>query len=221
VTELEQRLVALAPAIEFPRTPSLAVAVERRLRRRRVGFLAAAVAGAALVLALVVPPARTALLHLFRVGSEEIHLVERLPEARPLAALDLGERLPLAEAERLAGVRAVLPQDEPDPDAVYARPGELTLLYGTPERVRLLVTELPAGRLPTVKKVVAPTTHFEVLSVGGHTGFWISGPPHVYEGRLAGNVLVYERGPLTIRLEGRLTKREALRLAAALAPGPR
>jgi hypothetical protein len=216
MTELEQRLTALAPLVDFPPTPAVAEAVARRLRRRRIALAAAAVALAAIVLALAVPPARTALLRLFRVGSEEIHLVDTLPQARPIAPLDLGARLPLERAEEVAGLRAVVPEEEPD--AVYARPGELTLVYGSLDRVRLLVSERPPGGFPFVKKVVAPDSKIEHVTVGGEDGFWISGPPHVYEGRYAGNVLVYERGPLTIRIEGTLTKAQALRVAADLRP---
>jgi hypothetical protein len=216
VNELEQRLSALGPLVEFPPTPALGNAVERRLRRQRRLLVAAALAVVAVAVALAVPPARTALLRLFHIGSEEIRLVDTLPRARPLAQLDLGERLPLEDAQRVAGIRALVPDERPD--AVYARPSELTLLYGTPDQVRLLVTERPPGQLPFVKKVLAQGTSIEPVIVGGHTGFWISGRPHVYEGRYVGNVLVYERGGRTIRLEGRLTKADALRVAASLRP---
>jgi hypothetical protein len=57
---------------------------------------------------------------------------------------------------------------------------------------------------------------------------WIRGAPHVvmfrtrsgrvqdFTTRLAGNVLVWTRGDLTLRLEGELTKKRALELARSI-----
>lgn len=60
-------------------------------------------------------------------------------------------------------------------------------------------------------------------------GYWIDGEPHLFfsyrdergqlrqdRSRLAGNVLLWERGDLTLRIEGNLTKVEALRIAESV-----
>jgi hypothetical protein len=66
------------------------------------------------------------------------------------------------------------------------------------------------------------------VSVNGAFGLWISGARHVVvfrgrtgrfhelQTRMAGNVLVWTRGNLTLRLEGDLTKQEALELARSI-----
>jgi hypothetical protein len=61
----------------------------------------------------------------------------------------------------------------------------------------------------------------EFTDVGGAPAFWIPGGHDVFvpgtTPRLAGNVLVWERGAVTYRLEGRfLTKSAALELARSL-----
>ena len=66
---------------------------------------------------------------------------------------------------------------------------------------------------------------FNNISVNGGPGYWIEGEPHLFfyrdrSGnvrdetiRLAGNVLLWEQGELTLRLEGDLRLPQALRIA--------
>ena len=66
------------------------------------------------------------------------------------------------------------------------------------------------------------------MRVNGEPGFWIAGDFHevLYldangesiadSVRLAGNVLLWEQGDLTLRLESALTKSEALRIARSI-----
>jgi hypothetical protein len=68
----------------------------------------------------------------------------------------------------------------------------------------------------------------ERLTFDGGPAFWITGQAHrvFYRDkqgtireetiRLAGNVLLWQRGALTLRLEGALDREEALRIAASL-----
>jgi hypothetical protein len=69
------------------------------------------------------------------------------------------------------------------------------------------------------------------VSVGDERGFWITGAPHaVYffcygpgeclqqPARLAGNVLIWEHGDLTLRLESALSLEEALAIAESMQP---
>ena len=72
-------------------------------------------------------------------------------------------------------------------------------------------------------------SHLEAVSVGGESGFWISGAPHgiffvCYDVgecrqeryRLAGDVLLWEQDGLTLRLESTLSRDEALAIAESV-----
>jgi hypothetical protein len=79
-----------------------------------------------------------------------------------------------------------------------------------------------------MQKFVGPGTSVTPVSVGGAEGFWIAGTPHdvayqLPDGtyrpdtlRLAGPTLIFERGDITIRLEGALNETQALTLAGQL-----
>lgn len=103
----------------------------------------------------------------------------------------------------------------------------LTFVWGPPFCPRLLLTEF-GGQTeePLLYKQTGPKTRVEELLIEGHPTFWISGAPHlVYyrygdvidqeELHLAGDVLIWQGGIITLRLEG-AERREALALAAAL-----
>jgi len=74
-----------------------------------------------------------------------------------------------------------------------------------------------------------PDTTLQLVTVAGHQGYWIAGAPHVlvlidaagnprYETlRLATNTLLIDEGGTIVRIEGDLTKDQALQLAASLA----
>ena len=75
----------------------------------------------------------------------------------------------------------------------------------------------------------ANESRLEAVSVGGERGFWISGAPHGFffvcydigecreeRYRLAGNVLLWEQGGLTLRLESTLSLDEALAIAESV-----
>ena len=104
-------------------------------------------------------------------------------------------------------------------------------LYGTPQRVRLLVAQTPGLEVDEafiLKKLVAAGTRVENVSVAGERGFLITGSPHLVllvdqrgnvveeSARLARNVLVWEANGITYRLEGDFTSDEALALAESL-----
>src|SRR5882762_9047071 len=116
MTELERALVALGRELDIPAEPDLRsrvrARIERRPRRRRVVVLAVALT--ALGIALAVPPARSAILRFFHIGSVTIERVETLLHAqeRSLVA-GLGPPLSLREAEKIAGVPLVLNAAKP------------------------------------------------------------------------------------------------------------
>lgn len=207
--------------------------------RRRA--LAVALAAAALVVfaAMAVPSARTAILDWLGVSGVEIAIVDELPEVPASGALlAIGERTSVDAAERRAGYRVLRPRltGLESPDAVYFSPTvgrPVTFLYGTTERARLLVTQFrgsPAIEKSVViaKKEVPGGTSVEEVRVKGGRGLWISGAAHTfafvdqygsyYTGtlRLARNTLLWEQGALTVRLEGALTKAQALEIARSV-----
>jgi hypothetical protein len=98
---------------------------------------------------------------------------------------------------------------------------------GTP--VAVLVTEFPgASGFDYLKKVLPPGTTIQAVQVAGKEGFWITGAPHelMYvrpDGqvetdtvRLVGNVLAWNDGQLTIRIEGAPDLATALRIAESM-----
>jgi hypothetical protein len=66
------------------------------------------------------------------------------------------------------------------------------------------------------------------VTVNGHPGYWIAGKPHVFfftdtSGqfrnetlRLATNTLIFDNGGTVVRIEGDLTKAQALEIAKSL-----
>jgi len=95
--------------------------------------------------------------------------------------------------------------------------------------VGMLVIEA-RGKVPTTfaGKLVPPGGRIEQLEVNGGPAIWLEGEAHQFfwltaEGniladsvRLAGNVLAWEQDGLLMRIESRVTKDVALRLAAAM-----
>jgi hypothetical protein len=224
MTELERALLALGEAIDFPAAPDLRPRVRERLQRRRFAHplaLAFAVVVLAVGIAFAVPPARSAILRFFHIGSVTIERVQQLPPARERTlAAGLGPALPLDQAEARAGLRLILHARQPD--RFYARPGLIATLLayrGTP----VLLAELADDQLAITKKLVSPGTSVQPVQIGSF-GLWISGGKHVIywqtggetqriEPRLAGNVLIWTQDRRTFRLEGNLREDQMLELA--------
>jgi hypothetical protein len=230
MTDLERELRGLATAVAFPETPEIAgnVRLEPRSERRGDRSWRTIAAVATLVIAVAVatglaavPQARTSILHLFGLGEVRVEFVDRLPEVRPGAPLDLGTAIDPADAP----FPVLRPSLLGEPDGIYRSGDVVTLLYGTSTRVRALITEIAdSGFTPAVgKKLVAVGTRVEFVPVNGSAepALWITGAPHVVHlpggpGRLAGNTLIWTQGRLTIRLEGAETLQQARAIAASL-----
>ena len=222
--DLDRDLRLLAGAIEFPETPDLAASARRRLPEQRPPVwprrlaLAVAIAGIALIAGLAVPQARTALLRIFGIGAVRVEYVERLPTVSPGAPLVLGARVDADRAPLPVRRSALLGP----PDGIYASGNIVTLLWGSPGSVRVLVTEIGGAPVPpeVVKKVVGSTSSASFVSIAGSNepGVWIEGEPHVLflpgaPPRLAANTLLWRSGELTLRLEGAASLDEASRIA--------
>jgi hypothetical protein len=238
--ELELALADLGRHVDLPPAPDLAPQVRARIaagkprpararqRRGLVIALAALVAGLAAVFA--VPQTRAAILEFFHLRGVTIERVDELPTVPVQNGLGtfLGERVTLAQVRERAGYPVVIPAALGEPDEVYFQEsppgGMVSLVYGSREKPRLLFTEFRAEVHEAIFKKVAPDTAIEPVVIAGRQGYWLQGA-HFFayfdsdgdmqseQVRLAGNTLLWEHGALTMRLEGRLTKAQALEIA--------
>lgn len=228
MTELELRLQELGREIVYPATPSFDLDFERRparagwLRPVALGFAVLVVALAG-VLALS-PGARSAFLEIFRIRGATVERVESLPSI-PAQRIDFGERVTRAEAERRIGFELLDLGDEPD--AIFVRPdGLASVVYGDPDEPRLVLSQARGAIYDGfIKKTGGSGTVITEVTVDGEPGLFVDGPEHFVmfldenglisdeETYLAGTVLLWNRDELLLRLEGDLTREEALELA--------
>lgn len=241
--ELELALRELGGSLDWPAAPDLGEPVRRRLREaparrplipRRALVIALAVLAVAVGAAFAVPQTRAAILEFFHLRGVTIERVQELPTVSVQTGLGtfLGDRLTLAEARERASFEVVVPQELGDPDEVYFQDGPpaggmVSFIYGTSDDPRALFTQFAARVQDVIFKKVAPEAKIEAVTVDGQPGYWLEGA-HFFsyldrEGdmqseqvRLAGNVLLWERGTRTLRLEANISKQEALRIAASV-----
>jgi hypothetical protein len=219
--DLELELRELARAIEWPATPALRpdLAPHRRVMPpRRLVAIAAMVAALAVAAAFAVPQSRGAILRFLGLGAVHVEFVAHLPDAqeRPLAT-SLGKPVSTAVARGVLGLTPLQPRLTPAP-TLHARGGIVSLLFlhrGEP----VLLSEIGVNGGTVLKKIALGSTNLRWVSVGNDPAVWMAGDGHVVvfphaAARLAGHVLVWQRGNLTLRLEGaHLTLRDALALA--------
>lgn len=214
MNDLERELTALAAELHWPETPTLEVRLEPRPHRPR--RLVAAVAVAVLIglaVALAVPSARSALLRVLHLGGVSVERVDTLPPTsrRPLDAR-LGPQVTRRQAAAALGLSATaLPGGE-----LHLEGGVVSVVLPGP----LLLSELRTGPVPVLQKQLAgEATHATWSALNGEPALWITGARHLVRfpaapARLAGNVLVWQSGPITYRLEGaHLARAHALALA--------
>jgi hypothetical protein len=226
MAELERDLREVGRLLAFPPEPDLVRPVRARLgepppRRRMLVLAVAAFVVVAIAAAFAVPPARTAILRFFHIGGETIERVETLPNAphrSPIAGL--AGPMSVEHATKRAGFNPILPRRH---GGIYATDGLLVTYIGP----RTVLTEARSD-LGVLKKVASERTLIEPVRVNDHDGLWIQGAPHVVyyfdsQGRgqlkhlrVAGNVLVWAYGSVTLRIEGPLTQAQALSLASSI-----
>lgn len=175
-----------------------------------------------------------------------VHRVQQLPSPSPRLgqSLDLGTPTSLTDAQTKVTWRIAVPSALGRPNQVYERVppagpsgGEITLVYSARPDIKVsgqtgvavLITEARG----TVNeqffgKMVGPGTTFETVSVSGHSGWWISGQPHDFfytdpngnfqseTMRLATNTLILDDDGTIVRIEGDMSKQQALTIAASL-----
>jgi hypothetical protein len=216
-----------------------------RERARPAGRTLALAGGIAVLLAgtvaAAVPAARDAVSDLLGLGGVTIERTKAPPPSPPAGPqpLHLGPRVSLADARREVDFHILVPRDLGPPDATHLRRGvpggEISLLYrprpGLPEAPQtglgLLVTQVRGDLAPGyIRKQIFEGVRVRRPEIDGHRAIWLTGAPHfvavqapdgsVREERVAGDVLLVERGPVLVRLEGELSLREAVDVARSL-----
>jgi hypothetical protein len=161
-----------------------------------------------------------------------------LPSGPLGARFDLGTRTTLAVAQQQVSWHVALPASLGTPDEVYVKQpptgpsgGMVTLVYAARPNIRVsgltgvavLVTEA-RGRVEEqfFQKTLGPGVTIEQVAVGGRSGYWISGQPHnlmfiAADGtpyfdtlRLATNTLLFDDQGTVVRIEGDMTKTQAI-----------
>lgn len=220
--ELERELKTLAGEIAWPPPPSDRPSLEpRRGHFPRQLLVTAAVVVVAVAAAFAVPQSRAAILRFLHLGGVTIQFVDTLPAVQEQSlAATLGPTLSTSEARGLLGGTLLLPSTSTAPP-LHANGQIVSLLFlnrGQP----ILVSEAHTGSAIFLKKLASLNTTATTVRVATDPGLWLSGAPHVvfFPGappRLAGNVLLWQHGPLTLRLESRnLTESQAIEVARSL-----
>lgn len=167
------------------------------------------------------------------------------PSPRPSGSigerLGLGVPTTLDDAQRKVTWKIRVPASLGSPDEVYFQSGppegEVSLVYKARTGVKpsgqtgvaVLITEVN-GKVDAnyFGKMLGPDTTLEEVTVNGHKGYWIAGKPHDFfftdatgnfrneTMRLATNTLIFDDSGTIIRIEGDLTKSQALEIAASL-----
>jgi hypothetical protein len=228
---VEARIATAAAGPDRVRSAPVVRAGRPRLRRplalALAGFLVLAASAAA------VPGIREPVLDFLGLRSVKIERVPRPLPVVPGRKLALGRHTTLPAARRALDFAPLVPSGLGDPVVYYDRfppGGQLALVY---RKGALFITEVQ-GRLQSqfLFKFIGPDAKVDRVSVDGGRGLWIHGGPHQYayadktgemrsdSVRLAGDVLLWRSGGVLLRLEGALSKEEALRIASSARAAP-
>jgi hypothetical protein len=242
VNELEQQLIDLGSALEIPTPPDLVTAVRDRLpsrsARRRVRWPALAVRRRSVALAIAlavllagtaaaIPSVRHAVERVFGIRGAVVERVPKLPAlpSGALARLNLGRPISVSDARHAALFTALLPSGGVS-HAYFATDvagGRISFTVG-----RMLVIEFRGQSTPFILKLIGVGTRARRVRLGADRGVYLEGAPHELifldargnartdTVRLAGNVLLWQHGPLIVRIEGSRSLRDALALARSL-----
>lgn len=225
--------------------PAVVRRLRKQPRRRvRLGFTPLRRRSLALGFALLfVLAAGTAIASRLGVRGVKI-IITPSPSLTPAPSpnLDLGFPVTLEQARRMAGFPVASPPEElGPPDEIYlggrptlrvtylyrARPG-LPAAPGTDLGALVMQFHGQVERNVLLKVVEGDASRLKSVTVGGSPGIWIEGPTHFVAFldpsgtfiqdtvRLAGNVLLWERGDVTLRLESALPLEDALRVAESI-----
>ena len=195
-----------------------------------------------------IPDARHAVLD--ALGLRGVRVERGPVTATPEPRSGLGDDLALGRAVDFSreplpdGMRFRLPTSLGPPDAAYLDTTHVSPIVsyvyrerrGIPRAeetgVALIISVLRGSFTPGLEKTLAPGTHARRLRIDGQPALHLSGAVHGFAyatesgnldyvpSRLATDTLLAERGELVIRIEGRISRERAVRLARELSVGP-
>lgn len=183
-------------------------------------------------------------LHAIITRTSELPTPSPLPSGPLGQRLGLGQLTTFEDAQSKVTWKILVPASLGQPDEVYLQlppagppQGEVTLVYKARPGIQtsgqtgvaVLITEA-TGKFDRnmFGKMLGDGTTLEDVTVNGHQGYWIAGKPHVFffidaDGnfrnetmRLATNTLLFDDNGTVIRIEGDLTKAQALEIARSL-----
>lgn len=216
----------------------------RRAWLPRLAFATAAVVVVAAATLIFSPTSRRAVADFLGIGGVHIQYGTPSVSPQVGSEFDLGELVTSEDAAAAVDFELVSPHNATlgEPDEIYldeAAPGGGLVAYvygarpGLPvaddQHASVLFTQFAAPLAPDEffgKKLALEGTIIERVDVKGNEGYWLEGEPHYffYEEpgvgiveeriRLVGNVLLWEQGGVTLRLEvGNLSRERALEIA--------
>ena len=233
MADLERELRELGPTLAVPEPPdvrdTVRVRIEDRAERKAVAWRrwVAAVAAVVAVGLAVSPQARAAVGEVFRFAGVDVRWGDTEAPATPEAPLPGQDVVSLEVARQQADFPVGVPARLGAPDRVLVADSAqvVSLLYGSgADAIR--VDEFD-GRLDVIfLKTMAGQA--EPVALGPTTGWWLPGPHAVRyvdrdgvvrheTARLAGNTLLWESDGVTYRLEGQLSRAEAVAIAESAA----
>jgi hypothetical protein len=224
--QLEAALRDLGTRIDMPETPDVAAAVRTRIGQRSRPHLRPVLTTIlAILLAFAValavsPQVRAGVAEFLRFAGIEFR--SDPPPPLPTTTVPLpGERVvSLAEARAQAGFELHVLQALGQPKEVHLGDKVVSLLY---DNVR--VDEFDGTISPIMGKFVE-RDNMEQTTVNGFEAIWVAAPHEVIyvdrlgstrteTARMSARTLIWQVGQTTLRLEGELTKEQALAIANA------
>ena len=232
---VELALRDLGRHLEVPEPPEVTAAVLARLaepaprqhsRLLRVAAVIVAVVVALGLLITVSPPVRAGVLHLLRFAGIELSSESGPTGPLPSSPAPLPDQrgADLPTAQRLSRFPIAVP-------GKLGPPEQVLLIDGTPPRVVSLLYRGGTVRLDEFDGVAdlnmfkkLSQEDFEFLRIAGDNAVWVPAPHPLYyidrdqmvrteSARLSGKTLIWQRGEVTLRLEGEFTKEQAVEIA--------
>lgn len=228
-TELEAELRALR--VDVPPAADQTADVLRRLKKpppRRWPLVAAAVAIVVVAVFAITPPGQAVISDIFRFAGIEIR---QDPGPTPTHTGSLpGERhVSLDQARKLVAFPVFVPASLGKPTDVVVSDGGrvLSLTYKDTPYGEVRIDEFDGHLEPALFQKMLHGNNFAEVDVRGANGLWIEGPHGLIyirkdgqaestSARLTtGNTLIWDTGKVVIRLEGVLTRDQALAIATS------
>jgi hypothetical protein len=241
LADIERELVGLAAVIDWPEA-DLASRVGARIAAgqpavRRLPRWAVALTLVLIVVAaiLATPRGRQAVADLLGVAGISVTWGE--PSVPVGAEFDLGQPVSLAEAASRVGFDLLVPEASPETIYLGDLPsgGAVHMVWQADEglpasagtEVGILYSQFRVNGSELFIKSLDPSDDVRRVEVRGALGFWVEGPHqiiyqdidgivHEEQARLAGNVLAWEEGGVTHRIETTQSLEDALALAESL-----